>query len=824
MKSQKRTQGEEHDQLPLANDIVSRAPGRKQNPPQPRAPKSRTGKPLDRTQSLEKIPPSLEAIWKELVGLYVFEGELGIGRNGATYIIQELSTENRFCLKTIRLNAPDPERAADSLRKEIEILPKLNHQCIPFVIRSNRQPHHPYYICKYHPGTTLADFASKYPEHRFSFSDSLYIVSALLDTIIYLHEMGISHCDLHAKNVMLSKEVLRDGILVIDFGSGHDVDSPASQTPNRGAVGERALYPSIRTRAVVPKELANPSFYDADFSQLASLLSIADEILFTDISEHQRREQIAFQSYLRSGAVTPQKAREHILRIADPGYRYHKFERAYESDSSSRRTIPLPISNIVRVGDRHLKLINTKTFQRLRNLKQLSFCDWYFPGANHTRFEHSLGVFELLRHALRHLSDEDAFRDHTSVEEMHCVALSGLLHDLGHYPFAHSIEQYAAVRFPEDSATKSFVSHGQYSRELIQSADLRNAITDIAGQNGVELILSILDGEKGILSELIDGPFDCDKIDYLRRDAHHCGIQFGAGMDAMRLLKSYACRRNGTQSILAVKEAEISAVTGFAILQDQMLSGVYWHPLVRGIHAMFHQFLDAVISPEGAETEDGQEFRSKRLKEVVSSIRECATEAEAVTKVLLPRLEARTDLIAAKKEFAKSLIALHAEPDYRSLFFPIASYHVDDRSEPGFQTSIYKYLVKPAGSTMKAGKLYGELDVENSRNLATAFAKAFLNVGVALDVERVIIDIPKGKTKHKSIEIVNEDGSVKLLENSTHIKPSLLSNPTAFNGPVRVYIPRDVYDGSKAKLPIIRTDAIERFKDLISDDLRRRQS
>jgi uncharacterized protein len=107
--------------------------------------------------------------------------------------------------------------------------------------------------------------------------------------------------------------------------------------------------------------------------------------------------------------------------------------------------------------------------QKLRGIKQLSFCDWEFFGAVHSRYEHSLGVFETAAEGIDYLCHVKSFRRHFS--EIHVVSLllSSLLHDVGHYPFAHVIEHYVSARFSGNLDLRDHVYHARHSIDLIEN-------------------------------------------------------------------------------------------------------------------------------------------------------------------------------------------------------------------------------------------------------------------------------------------------------------------------------------------------------------------
>jgi len=177
-------------------------------------------------------------------------------------------------------------------------------------------------------------------------------------------------------------------------------------------------------------------------------------------------------------------------------------------------------------------LIGTRAFQRLERIQQLGFVSRIWPGAKHARFEHSLGVLHLSRLALAHLrttpggtwiTDEDA-RTHTA---------AALLHDIGHYPFSHAIEELGPP----------ILSHEQVGRRIIEGpeiASILRAVWSVDPQRVAAIVApdgyDLLPGDQ-ILRGLLSGPLDVDKLDYLPRDARACNVPYG-GVDTSRLIDS----------------------------------------------------------------------------------------------------------------------------------------------------------------------------------------------------------------------------------------------------------------------------------------------
>ncbi|MEO6865041.1 MAG: HD domain-containing protein [Gemmatimonadaceae bacterium] len=239
-----------------------------------------------------------------------------------------------------------------------------------------------------------------------------------------------------------------------------------------------------------------------------------------------------------------------------------------------------PIWNNIRVDELALELVDTPVFQRLRYVRQLGLTYLVYPGATHTRFEHALGAYHLCRIAIS-LLRERGIAD-VSEEECRITTIAALLHDVGHYPFSHALEEIGATHH-EEVAT-SLVTTGQVA------AILRSRI----GENAPERIIALIRGQAtSALQGLVSGSLDLDKIEYLKRDAHMCGVSYGE-IDVDRLLNSMVLvgdPATGLQTV-GVAEKGLSALESLLFAKYQMYRNVYWHHAVRSATAMYKRLVE----------------------------------------------------------------------------------------------------------------------------------------------------------------------------------------------------------------------------------------
>lgn len=232
-----------------------------------------------------------------------------------------------------------------------------------------------------------------------------------------------------------------------------------------------------------------------------------------------------------------------------------------------------PVHNYIHVQDRLIwTLINTPEFQRLRRIRQLGTSYLTFHGAEHSRFSHSLGVYEITRRIISQF-ERGGFEDWPREESL--VALcAALLHDLGHGPFSHSIEE----AFDMD--------HEEWTCRILLGDTEVNRVLEEAESGLAERVASVIrkDYEKKIVVNLVSSPLDADRMDYLLRDAYFTGVNYGT-IDVDRILRMLR-PHNGR---VVVKESGMHAIEDYLMSRYQMYWQVYFHPVTRSSDIVLKQ-------------------------------------------------------------------------------------------------------------------------------------------------------------------------------------------------------------------------------------------
>jgi HD superfamily phosphohydrolase len=221
-----------------------------------------------------------------------------------------------------------------------------------------------------------------------------------------------------------------------------------------------------------------------------------------------------------------------------------------------------PLWDNIRLDRSALLALDTPAMQRLRYVRQVGHAFLVYPGATHTRFEHALGAYHLTKRALASLEERGELTD---VREDDCLAvrLAALLHDIGHYPFSHALEE---AGFPHHEALGvAKLSQGELGENLrrVGGPGLAGAVGDLI--RGVS---------ESPLQGLISGSLDLDKIDYLSRDARMCGVPYGT-VDVDRLLSTLTLvETEGGRVEVGVQEKGVSALESLLFAKYQMYRNV----------------------------------------------------------------------------------------------------------------------------------------------------------------------------------------------------------------------------------------------------------
>lgn len=229
-----------------------------------------------------------------------------------------------------------------------------------------------------------------------------------------------------------------------------------------------------------------------------------------------------------------------------------------------------------------LELINSKEFQRLRRIKQLGTSSYTFHGAEHTRFGHCLGVYEIARqmcnHFQRNYPCSEYGKDGWDDSERRVTLCAALLHDIGHGAYSHTFEMLFGTNH-EAIGVEMILSEETEIHQILMKYD----------ESLPEKVASVIQKTYANpqVVQLISSQADCDRMDYLLRDAYYTGVEYGV-YDLTRILRVVRPYRNG----ICFNESGLHAVEDYIISRYQMFMQVYFHPVSRGMEMVLQRLLE----------------------------------------------------------------------------------------------------------------------------------------------------------------------------------------------------------------------------------------
>lgn len=258
-----------------------------------------------------------------------------------------------------------------------------------------------------------------------------------------------------------------------------------------------------------------------------------------------------------------------------------------------------------------IEVLDYPQLQRLRRVKQLGFISLIYPGANHSRFEHSIGTM--------HLASKLADQLELSKEDKDLVRIAGLLHDAGHGPFSHVSEAVLGV------------NHEEITAFVIEKTSIHDKLSE---KFDTKEIIDIINGE-GKLGPIISGDLDMDRMDYLIRDSHYTGVAYGV-IDTERIISNLKLERELILDIKGVQAAE-SALTARYL----MYPSVYQHHTTRIINAMFRRCLRDLINQDNLDPKDMYKYDDS---DMISMCRH----SEGLSREMMEKIDNRNLLKRAK--------------------------------------------------------------------------------------------------------------------------------------------------------------------------------
>ncbi|MDD1776057.1 MAG: HD domain-containing protein [Candidatus Methanomethylicus sp.] len=405
-----------------------------------------------------------------------------------------------------------------------------------------------------------------------------------------------------------------------------------------------------------------------------------------------------------------------------------------------------PIYGYVHISKLEKEIIDTLPLQRLRRIKQLVFADYVYPGANHTRFEHSLGVMHLA--GLMGKALPVSLQD----DELQRIRIAGLCHDLGHGPFSHTFEQILLKKLNK--------THEDLTPWLIMGTELKDILTangiDAERQSLLAVGRSLDDAT--FMNQIITSAVDADKMDFLARDTHHTGAEYG-NVDFYRLIYTMDI----VDDSLVVDSSALATLEAFLIARVESFRAIYYHKTARAGQIMLVKAMEAADEEMGICTfSKPEEYLQLDDYSLWSEMKRCAKSSPIIKDLERRKLlkcayerEVQAEDKAVSSLFSMDGIRIQVEDEIASLAgVPQSSVYIDTPSLPSIPY-LHKLTFDPMEipivdyeggkrKLLKATKLSRTIEVlKGFVNIIRVYTENNNRVRVKEAAEKVLGNIPE---------------------------------------------------------------------------------
>lgn len=367
-----------------------------------------------------------------------------------------------------------------------------------------------------------------------------------------------------------------------------------------------------------------------------------------------------------------QGASEAVEPVKPPTTHYRGAAFLSEKDEPSNR-VRDPIHGFIRYSANEALIIDHPLFQRLRLIRQLALTEYAYPGATHTRFGHSLGVMEIASQgfdslAMKHgdlleatFKTVDGFQTNTLAKARQVLRLAALLHDVGHIAFSHAAEGALHGGKGHEALSETVITEDKFLGGTIKKlygGDVPALVAAMISKTGPPPQLKVL-------QDIVSGQMDADRTDYLLRDSHYCGVDYGR-FDYRRLIDSLDLFEEEGMLEIAIKREGIHTFEALILARYQMSVQVYFHRLRRVYDEYLKQYFASLA--EGLPTTD-EELLELNDFEMLTKIRQDARDdklpqhqwAERIAnrrhhrEVFATGVDAKAEQLTMAKKVAKKL-------------------------------------------------------------------------------------------------------------------------------------------------------------------------
>jgi HD superfamily phosphohydrolase len=590
---------------------------------------------------------------------YVLKSPLAIGSTASVWEVYDKGLLQKRALKFPRPRLGKLKNIVRVLRAERERLAALNHQNIIKIYSSGEvdlaiskeEYSFPYFVMEYLEGIQDLDDYIISNLQSLTAEEIISYFRDLLSGISFLHAQKIIHCDIKPGNLLKAPG---SSALVADLGYAKHFD----KLPHEEKKITQVVHTSYYAHPDLGDALTESSDSNANIAEISRdrlkiafdlfafgrsmqeiLIKIRDEEKADPTKSYGKNSIFTSYQWSYLGYISKRLLDGLVVKHADddlnadvipglpdeimPQLCYQTADEAVENFEKLLHLYDLEgeipelnpnLSTYIQIPHcqvpltrRVQEIINHPSFRRLALVTQLGFVSLIYPSAIHSRFEHVLGTFTHCCDYLRALWFDQAnglFQSIMSKKDIELCLLAALLHDIGQYPMAHDLAEVAS-----DFVHENFTEYALLTEDPSSGESLFQVIS-VEWEIEISDVMALLNADKNstfrnrILKSIINGPLDCDKLDYLKRDSTHLGVNFGLSIDHERLLRNLtvAYRSSGgvtwtdegrevplreliTAEIGVTEKALVVAQSLWKVRKD-MFSQIYWHHTTRALKAM----------------------------------------------------------------------------------------------------------------------------------------------------------------------------------------------------------------------------------------------
>lgn len=584
-------------------------------------------------------------------GRYRILDQLGLGGASTVYRVSQSGLDIERALKVLdpHVEGADTDMFERTFREEIKLLSHLSHKNLSKIVDFGEETVGAsklrYFVMEYANSGDLAQISQSLTDVR----ELLRLIAEVFDAIAYLHERNVLHCDVKPTNILINEDPIsgKKEAKLADLGVAKPLGRYTAKPLDLLSTlrDETYLWGSPRYAPLYALEFLNQSRI-LSREELSHYLPHYDLYCFgaaiAEVLSTKRLQRTASSAEIDRLLESPKSVLRDQLSADQWNYlcdfirlllqedRGRSFKNTTDArDAFARLDVSEALSTLVpeltnvgsrqlityghrtaRLSDRTYRLVAHPTFQRLQRLNQLNLVEIIYPDARQPRLTHSLEVFELAKEVASHLLGDGTFRLHVSGRELGLFLAASLLHDIGHYPLAHTMEDLRAeitdtARKP--AADYDMVAHFLRHKPPGTPRSLADVLTDDWNIECEEIARVVAKGNVTSISEmfvqqLLDGAIDIDKLAYLSGDSRFTGVSYGHGIDIQALIASLRLfspnRDNVNHPVVGIAHKGIAPAESMIVARYHMFSRVYWHHTNRALMAMARHVIRRVFASE----------------------------------------------------------------------------------------------------------------------------------------------------------------------------------------------------------------------------------